>query len=42
MSQEFWLKNIDETTNYFLKEIKQNQLISRKHKKGKPGHILEI
>ena len=33
ISQEFRLKNIDETRNYFLEEIKQNQLISKKHKK---------
>ena len=33
MSQEFRSKNIDETKNYFLEEVKQNQLISWKHKK---------
>ena len=33
MSQEFRLKNIDETRNYLLEEIKQNELMSRKHKK---------
>ena len=33
MSQEFRLKNIDETRNYFLEEIKQTELMSRKHKK---------
>ena len=33
MSQELRLKNIDETRNYFLEEIKQNELMSRKHKK---------
>ena len=33
MSQEFKLKDIDETINYFLEEIKQNVLMSRKHKK---------
>ena len=27
MSQEFKLKNIDKTRNYFLKEIKQNELM---------------
>ena len=32
-SQEFKLKNIDETRNYFPEEIEQNELISRKHKK---------
>ena len=31
--QEFRLKNIDETRNYFLEEIRQNKLMSRKHKK---------
>ena len=33
MSQEFRLNNVDETRNYFLEEIKQNELMSRKHKK---------
>ena len=33
ISQEFRLKNIDETRNYFLEEIEQNELISRKYKK---------
>ena len=33
MSQEFRLKNIDETKNYFLEEIKQNELISGEYKK---------
>ena len=33
MSQEFRLKNINETRNYFLEEIEQNELMSRKHKK---------
>ena len=33
LSQEFSLKNIDEARNYFLEEIKQNELMSRKHKK---------
>ena len=33
MSQEFRLKNIDETRNYFLEEIKQNKLMSKKYKK---------
>ena len=31
--QKFRLKNIDETRNYFLEEIRQNELMSRKHKK---------
>ena len=33
ISQEFRLENIDETRNYFLEEIEQNELMSRKHKK---------
>ena len=33
MSEEFRLKNIEETKNYFLEEIKQNELMSRKHRK---------
>ena len=33
ISQEFRLKNIDETRNYFLKEIKQNELLSKEHGK---------
>ena len=33
ISQELSLKNIDETRNYFLEETKQNELMSRKHKK---------
>ena len=33
MSQEFRLKNVNETRNYFFKEIEQNHLMSRKHKK---------
>ena len=33
MSQEFKLKNIGETRNFFLEEIMQNELMSRKHKK---------
>ena len=32
-SQEFCLKNIDETRNYFVKEIDQNEFMSKKHKK---------
>ena len=32
--EEFRLKNIDETRNYFLKEIEKNELMSRKHKKS--------
>ena len=33
ISQEFRLKNIDETKNYFIEEINQNELMSKKHKK---------
>ena len=33
ISQEFRLKNIDETRNYFIKEINQNELMSKKYKK---------
>ena len=33
LTQEFTLKTIDETRNYFLEEIKQNELMSKKHKK---------
>ena len=33
MSQEFRLKNIDAIKKHFLEEIKQNELMSRKHKK---------
>ena len=32
ISQEFWLRNIDETRNYFIIEINQNELMSKKHK----------
>ena len=31
ISQEFRLKNIDETRNYFVEKIEQNKLISNKH-----------
>ena len=34
MSHEFRLKNIDEIRKYFVEEIKQNELMSRKHKKA--------
>ena len=30
--QEFTLKNIDETRNYFIEEINRNELMSKKHK----------
>ena len=33
ISQDFRLNNIDETRIYLLKEIEQNELMSRKHKK---------
>ena len=33
ISQDFRLRNIDQTRNYFLEEIEQNELMSRKHKK---------
>ena len=32
MSHEFRFKNIDETRNYFLAEIEQNEFIGEKHK----------
>ena len=32
-SQEFRLRNIGETRNYFLEELKQNELMNKKHKK---------
>ena len=33
ISQEFRLKNIDETRRYFLEEIGPNELMSRRYKK---------
>ena len=33
ISQEFWLKNIDETRNHLIEEINQNEVMSKKHKK---------
>ena len=33
ISQEFRLKNIDKTWNYFVEDIDQNELISKKQKK---------
>ena len=33
ISQKFRLKEIDKTRNYFIQEIKQNELLSKKHKK---------
>ena len=32
ISQEFRLKNIDETKNYLIEEINRNELMSKKHK----------
>ena len=32
-SQEFRLQNVEKTRNYFLEETKQNELLSKKHKK---------
>ena len=32
-SQEFRLKNIDQTRNDFIEEVNQNDLVSNKHKK---------
>ena len=33
ISQEFRLENIDETRNYFLEEVKQNELMSKSTKR---------
>ena len=33
LSQEFRLKNTDETRNYLIEEINRNELISKKHSK---------
>ena len=45
ISQEFRLKNIDETRNYLIEEINQNELVSKSHKKvyivlNYIGHLL--
>ena len=32
ISQEFRLKSIDETRNYFIEETNRNELMSKKHK----------
>ena len=32
ISQEYRLKNIDETRNYLIEEINQSELMSKKHK----------
>ena len=34
INQQFWLKNIDETRNFYLEEIEENKLMSRNHKKS--------
>ena len=34
ISQEYRLKDINETRNYFSEKIDQSELISKKHKKG--------
>ena len=33
INQEFRLKNIEEIKIYFIKEIEQNELMTKKHKK---------
>ena len=33
ISQEFRLKNVDETRNYLTEEINLNELMSKKHNK---------
>ena len=33
INQEFLLKKIDEIRNYFIEEVNQNKLMSKKHKK---------
>ena len=33
ITQEFRLKNVDETRNYFIEEINQNELMRKKHQK---------
>ena len=44
ISQELRLKNIDNTRNYFLEEIEQNQLMNRKNKTNctTPNYIEHI
>ena len=37
--QEFRLKNIDKRRNYLIGKIKQNELMSRKHKKVCTGTL---
>ena len=33
INQEIRMKNIDDTRNYIIKEINQNELISKNHKR---------
>ena len=33
ITEEFKLKNIDETRNYLIEEINENELMIKKHKK---------
>ena len=33
ISEEFRLKNVNETRKFFIEEVKQNELTSKKHKK---------
>ena len=33
ISQEFWLRNIDETRNYLTEGINRNEMINKKHNK---------
>ena len=40
ISQKLRLKNIDETIDYFLKDIKKNELMNRKHKKVSTAALL--
>ena len=34
ISQEFRLKDIDETRNYLIEKVNQNEVMSKKHKNG--------
>ena len=40
ISQEFRLKNIDETRDFFIEEINQNELMSKKQKRSLWGFEL--
>ena len=44
ISEEFRLKNIEKTRNYFFKEIEQNELMSKKHEKAcaTPNYIEHV